>query len=117
MNLRELFDRIKAAVDSDPVLQDAIETRIILGIPTEHPAIYVDGIYDLDDVKTGDAIYFNVNLTYAKTTGSLADAEAFFDLAGRLKAALPQHGIVGGSWLDRSGETVHRALFNCQTRL
>jgi hypothetical protein len=110
------MDRIKAAVDSDEVLSEAIGNRIVYGIPKLHPAIYVDGLYDLDVSKSASNLNFNVNLTLAK--GGITEADRFFDLASRLKSALNASlSIVGGSWLDRSGETYHRALFDCQTWL
>ena len=116
MNLRALMDRLKAAVESDPILQAAIGTRIVYGIPTAHPAVYVDGIYASNDKQ--NRYNFNINLTYEKVTGSIADAATFFDLAERLKVALNASStIVGGSWLDRSEQTIHRALFDCHTWL
>jgi hypothetical protein len=110
------MDRLKAAIDSDPVLQEAIDTRIVFGIPKVHPAVYVDGVYASNDKQ--NRYNFNINLTYAKVTGSIEDAVTFFDLAERLKVALTaSRSIVGGSWVDRSGETIHRALFDCHTWL
>lgn len=116
MNLRDLMDRVKAAVDSDPVLQAAISTRISYGLSKEHPSIYVDGLYDLDSSKGASLVRFNVNLTHEK--GDIEQAATFFDIVERLKAALnASPSIIGGSWLDRSEETRHRALFDCQTWL
>ncbi|MEV4934143.1 hypothetical protein [Sphingobium sp. LSP13-1-1.1] len=116
MNLIDLSDRVKAAVDSDPVLAEAIEARIVFGIPKQHPAVYVDGLYDLDDSKGASLVRFTINLTHEKN--GIAEAATFFDLAGRLKAALNgSQSIIGGSWLDRSEETIHRAMFDCQTWL
>lgn len=114
MNLLEVMDRIKAAIDSDPVLQAAIENRIVYGIPTAHPSVYADGFYATNDKQ--NRYSFNINLTYAR--GDIEDAATFYDLTERLKAALTASpSIVGGSWLDRSEQTVHRALFDCSTWL